>query len=77
MKKIILGLLALSPVLFSMGQAPASVTRSYKKGQVLGVHFTLHDFQTAAEIRKNGLSEVLEAGQWYKTGRMNPGLAIS
>ena len=60
-----------------MGQAPASVTRSYKKGQVLGVHFTLHDFQTAAEIRKNGLSEVLEAGQWYKTGRMNPGLAIS
>lgn len=77
MKKLILGFLALCPVLFSLAQTPAPVTTSYKKGQVLSVHFTLHDFKTAAEIKQNGLSEVLEAGQWYKTGRMNPGLALS
>jgi outer membrane protein OmpA-like peptidoglycan-associated protein len=77
MKKFILGFLALCPVLFSMGQDVLLPKPSYKKNHTLGVHFTLHDFQTAAEIKQNGLSEVLEAGQWYKTGRMNPGLAVS
>ena len=76
MKKILFGILFLCPALFSMGQDPAPKT-SYKKGQLLGVHFTLHDFQTAADIKEKGLSEVLEAGQWYKTSRMNPGLALS
>jgi OmpA-OmpF porin, OOP family len=76
MKKILIGLLALCPVLFSVAQSTVPPT-SYKKGKVLGVHFTFHDFKTAAEIKQNGLSEVLEAGQWYKTSRMNPGLALS
>src|SRR6187397_857821 len=76
MRKIILGFLFLCPVLFSIGQDVAPKP-SYKKGQVLGVHFTLHDFQTAADLKEKGLSEVLEEGQWYKTSRMNPGLALS
>ena len=76
MKKIILGLLSLCSVLFSFSQTVVPTT-SYKKGQLLGVHFTLHDFQTAADLKEDGLSQVLEDKQWYKTSRMSPGLALS
>ncbi len=53
------------------------VKNQYKKGRLLGVHFTLHDFKTAADLDARGLSAVLNEKQWYKTSRMSPGLAVS
>ncbi len=76
MRKVILGILFLGPALVSFSQ-DVKIKNQYRKGQLLGVHFTLHDFQTAADLKENGLSEVLDDKQWYKTSRMNPGLAIS
>jgi OmpA-OmpF porin, OOP family len=73
MRKVILGILFLAPTLIGFGQ----VKNQYKKGKVLGVHFTMHDFKTAADLKSMGLSEVLEAGEWSKISRMNPGLALS
>jgi OOP family OmpA-OmpF porin len=49
----------------------------YKKGRTISVHYTLHDFQTAADLRQYGLSQVLLDKQWYKTSRMKGGFAIS
>ncbi len=49
----------------------------YKKGKLLGIHFTFHDFQTAADLKDRGLGEVLNEQQWYKTSRMSPGIALS
>jgi outer membrane protein OmpA-like peptidoglycan-associated protein len=49
----------------------------YKKEPTLGVHFLFVDFETAADIRSNGLSNVLRNKEWTKTKRMTPGLAIS
>ncbi len=73
MRKVILGILFLAPVLIGYSQ----VKNPNKKGKALGVHFTLHDFETAADLKSMGLSEVLQEGEWYKMGRMNPGMALS
>ncbi len=73
MRKLILGILFLTPTLIGFGQ----VKNQYKKGKTLGVHFTLHDFETAADLRSVGLSEVLKEGEWSNISRMNPGLALS
>ncbi|HEX5668888.1 MAG TPA: OmpA family protein [Chitinophagaceae bacterium] len=76
MRKVILGILLISSALVSFSQ-DVKIKNQYRKGKLLGVHFTFHDFQTAAELKENGLSEVLNDKQWYKTSRMSPGLAIS
>jgi OmpA-OmpF porin, OOP family len=73
MRKVILGILFLAPALIGYSQ----VKNQYKKGKVLGVHFTLHDFETAADLKSMGLSEVLKEGEWSSISRMNPGLALS
>lgn len=49
----------------------------HKKAPSLGVHFFANDFETAAELRKSGLSEVIRNKQFAKTRRLNPGLAVS
>jgi OOP family OmpA-OmpF porin len=71
MKKNILSFLAICLFVTSFAQS------NYKKGSALGIHFFFDDFQTAADIRTNGLVSVLKDNQWSKTKRMNPGLAIS
>lgn len=43
----------------------------------LGVHFLFNDFQTAADVRDHGLSNVIRENQYTKTQRMFPGLAVS
>jgi len=76
MKKILFGIIALSLVRVGLGQE-LPVKNQYRKGKLLGVHFTLHDFQTAADLKDRGLSAVLNEKQWYKTSRMSPGIAVS
>jgi len=71
MKKIILSFLALGSLVNSFAQS------EYKKLPSLGIHFFFNDFQTAADLRKNGLAGVIRDKNWTKTSRMQPGLAIS
>lgn len=71
MKKIMLSVLAIVACAFVFAQD------TYKKGGSLGLHFIFTDFKTAADLRTNGLSDVLNDGQWKKTSRMKPGLALS
>ncbi|MEJ7589578.1 MAG: thrombospondin type 3 repeat-containing protein [Ferruginibacter sp.] len=71
MKKIILFFLATSLLLNSFAQD------DYKKLPSLGVHFFFNDFQTAAELKSDGLPSVLKSKNWSKTSRMSPGLAFS
>lgn len=49
----------------------------YKKLPSLGAHLFFNDFQTAAEVRSNGLANVVRDKQWSKSRRMTPGLAVS
>jgi outer membrane protein OmpA-like peptidoglycan-associated protein len=49
----------------------------YKKGRTLGLHFTQHDFQTAADLKSMSLASVFDKGEWNDLQRMNPGLALS
>lgn len=71
MKKILLSVAAL--VLFTA----AIAQDEYKKRPTFGFQFIMNDFQTAADLRSDGLSNVLKAKQWYKTGRMSPGIALN
>ncbi len=49
----------------------------YKKPHSLGISFYLSDFQTAADLRKNGLASVLKENNFFKIDRMNPGIALN
>src|SRR5436190_23953106 len=71
MRRFMLSFLAIVSCSFVFGQ------NDYKKPKSLGVHFLFNDFETAADLRTNGLSDVLKENEWSKTSRMTPGLAIS
>ena len=71
MKKILLSFLALGLFVCSFGQG------DWKKRPALGIHFTLTDFKTAADLRANGLGSVIKSKQFHKTGRMSAGIAVS
>lgn len=75
MRKLLLSILFAAPFITGFSQE-VLVKNKYKKGRVLSVHFTLHDFETASELKNFGLSEVLNKGNWGDIGRMSPGLAI-
>ena len=49
----------------------------YKKGHALGVSFFVSDFKTASEIRTDGIVDVFKNHDFFKTSRMNPGLAVN
>ncbi|HKH59472.1 MAG TPA: hypothetical protein VKA49_01505 [Flavitalea sp.] len=49
----------------------------YTQQPALSIHFLLHDFQTAANIRNSSLSSTLAKKQFGKIKDMSPGLAIS
>jgi outer membrane protein OmpA-like peptidoglycan-associated protein len=72
MKKIVLSLLAVMGFIYSFAQ-----TADNKKRSAIGVHFTLTDFKTAADLRKSGLSYVLRKGDYTNLSLMDPGLGIS
>lgn len=54
-----------------------SQTTDYKKGKAFGVSFFLNDFKTASELRTNGIVDVFKNGNFFRTSRMNPGLAFN
>jgi outer membrane protein OmpA-like peptidoglycan-associated protein len=71
MKKITCGIMMLLVSGVVMAQ------HNHRKLPSFGVHATLNDFPTVAEIRANGLSTVLRGNQYYNVKRMAPGLAVS
>ena len=50
---------------------------NYTQQPALSIHFLLHDFQSAANIRNSSLSSTLANKQFGKIKDMSPGLAIS
>lgn len=74
MRKPLLLLLAISAFQFAFAQESKY---QYKKKPAFGFAFTFHDFQTAADLKNTSLNQVLKDKQWYKTGRMSPGLALT
>ncbi len=72
MKKLIILFSAALVFTTSFGQQG-----DYKKPHSLGISFYLSDFQTAADLRTYGLVSVLKEGNFFKTERMNPGLAVN
>jgi OOP family OmpA-OmpF porin len=71
MKKILFSVLALGLFVNSFAQS------DYKKRPALAIHFLLDDFQSASDIRNNGLASLLKSKQWHKAGRMVAGMAFS
>jgi hypothetical protein len=71
MKKIILTFLAFGLLINSFAQD------EYKKRSAVGIHFLFFDFKTAAELKNDGLANVINEGNWSDTKRMNPGFALS
>ncbi|MFT3911173.1 MAG: OmpA family protein [Ferruginibacter sp.] len=73
MKKIILPILTMIISVISYGQS------KYQKLPSFGIHFFVNDFATAADLRasNDNVHQVLKDKQYYKTERMNPGLAVS
>lgn len=43
----------------------------------IAIHFLFDDFQTATDLRAQGLANVLRDKQWSKIDRLKPGLALS
>jgi outer membrane protein OmpA-like peptidoglycan-associated protein len=72
MKKLFLSLFILFLFASSFGQ-----NADYKKGHAFGFSFFLNDFKTASDIRTNGIVSVFKEHDFFKTSRMNPGLAIN
>lgn len=72
MQKLILSFLTLFLFVTAFAQ-----TNDYRRPTSIGISFFLSDFQTAAEIKKNGLGSVIRSKNLTRTGRMNPGLALN
>lgn len=73
MKKILI----LIPVLCFVVSGHAQWKKANKKGHVVGVSFTLHDFKTVSDYQRSSLSSILDKGSWAQTRDMNPGFALS
>ncbi|MDO9376016.1 MAG: OmpA family protein [Ferruginibacter sp.] len=71
MKKIFLSLLAIGSLINCFAQ------NEFKKTPSIGIHFFYNDFQTAKDLRTQGLANVIRDNNWKKTSRMTPGLAVS
>jgi outer membrane protein OmpA-like peptidoglycan-associated protein len=72
MKKLILSILTILLYTSSYSQEG-----DFRKRSVLGVSFFFNDFQTAADIKKNGLGSVISQKTLFKFKRMSPGLAVN
>jgi OOP family OmpA-OmpF porin len=43
----------------------------------LGIHFSMVDFKTAADLRTSTIATVLDRKQWYRLTAMNPAITVS
>lgn len=48
----------------------------YIKRPALGFNFFFNDFQSAADLRKNGLVSLIKSRQFFKSSRLNEGVSI-
>jgi OmpA-OmpF porin, OOP family len=71
MKRLFLVLISCGCLLTVFGQ------QQYKKGHALGISFFLSDFNTAADIRTNGIVSALKGNEFFKLSKMNPGFAVN
>jgi hypothetical protein len=76
MRKLILSTFAMLLLLSSNAQMASKVNKS-KKGQTLGLSYTLLDFATASDLKSKGLSGVLLDKNWKDIKRMSMGLALT
>jgi len=60
-----------------MTAVQAQPKKADRKGHVIGVSFTMHDFGTVSAVNRSSLSAVLESGSWARSRDMNPGFAVS
>jgi OOP family OmpA-OmpF porin len=72
MKKLILSILTVISIAISFAQKV-----DYRQPSALGVTFFLNDFKTAADLKNRSLSEVIRNKNFFRTSRMNPGMAIN
>ncbi len=72
MKNLFLLIVIISTFITSYAQ-----NKTYKKTQALGISFILNDFETAADIRSNGLASVIKAKNLFNSNRQHAGLAIN
>ena len=72
MKKLILSVISILLVVSVFAQK-----EDYRKRSTIGVNFFLNDFQTAADIKRNGLGSVIRAKNLFRSKRLNPGMALS
>jgi outer membrane protein OmpA-like peptidoglycan-associated protein len=72
MKKLILSIISILLISCVFAQK-----QDYRKRSTVGVSFFLNDFQTAADIKKNGLGSVIRAENIFKFNRMELGIAFN
>lgn len=70
-------LFALSLAIFCLGSGYAQLKKEHRTGKIIGGSYTLHDFNTAADLSNMSLSAVIEKGDWNKARRMSPGFALT
>ena len=76
MRKPFLAFIAMVNVIAATAQEN-QVKYPYKKKQAVGFQFTLHDFQTAIDLKNTSISRVLQEKQWHSLSSMSSGLAIT
>jgi OOP family OmpA-OmpF porin len=72
MKKLILSIITLFLFVSAFAQ-----NGDYRRPASLGIGFFLNDFTTAAEIKKNGLGNVIQAKNLFRTNRFNAGVSVN
>lgn len=72
MKKLLLFLFAFISFVSCYSQ-----NMDYTKGQALGFNLFLNDFQSASDIRTNGIVNVLKNHDFLKTSETTPGISVS
>lgn len=70
-------LFALSLAMLSLGSGFAQLKQQNRSGRIIGASYTLHDFNTAADLSNMSLSAVIDKADWSKARRMSPGFAIT
>ncbi|MEO6219998.1 MAG: OmpA family protein [Ginsengibacter sp.] len=72
MKKLYLIIITIAFFATTYGQ-----NENYTKTRSLGVSFILNDFQTASDIRNNGLASIFEDNKLFNSKRIHPGMAVN